>query len=403
VRMIGALADVTERKELESHLRQAQKMDAVGRLAGGIAHDFNNLLTVIASNCELILAEVPSQTSLASDVTEIWEAARRAAALTKQLLAFSRRQVLQPSVVDVNEVIVDIEKMLRRVIGEDVSLRTTLSPTIGRVRADRNQLEQVLLNLAVNARDAMPHGGTVTIETRDLDVSVAMAARRAGFRSGAYVEIAVRDSGLGMTPEVLARIFEPFFTTKEVGKGTGLGLSTVYGIVKQSQGFVYADSTPGVGTVFSVYLPRVAAEPDHDGRTERYAPRREGAPGARRALLLVEDEAGVRSVSRRALERRGFTVLEASCAEEALAIFDARQSEIDAVLSDVVMPGMNGYELAAELRARSGTVAILLMSGYPEHARGLTIPGIAPVLQKPLPAVELADRLRRAIDGEHVA
>jgi len=402
VRMIGAMSDVTEQKELESNLRQAQKMDAIGRLAGGIAHDFNNLLTVISSNCELILADVDPESTITSDVGEIRDAAMRAAALTRQLLAFSRRQVLELSVLDVNEVIGDIEKMLRRVIGEDVALRVQLAPDLGVVRADRNQLEQVLLNLAVNGRDAMPQGGTLTIATANVEIPPGADRNRPALRPGGYVEIRVRDTGIGMTAEVAARVFEPFFTTKEVGKGTGLGLSTVYGIVKQSQGFVYVDSTPGVGTEFVVYLPRLVEQPAPagapTGTSGGWAMPREADD--RPVVLLVEDESSVRAVLRRSLERHGFEIVEARSAHEALALEARFGDRINIVLTDVVMPGMSGRALAVELRARRPRLPILLMSGYPD-TEGMDTPlpdGVGPVLQKPVQMDVLTTHLRTLLE-----
>jgi PAS domain S-box-containing protein len=400
VRMIGAMADITEQKDLEAHLRQAQKMDAIGRLAGGIAHDFNNLLTVISTNCELILSDVPPDAPVASDVGEIRDAAQRAAGLTRQLLAFSRRQMLELSVIDVNEVIVDMEKMLRRVLGETVALQVDLSDDLGFVRADRNQLEQILLNLVVNARDAMSRGGSLSIATADVEIDQATARRRAGFRPGTYIELRVTDTGSGMSPDVLARAFEPFFTTKDVGKGTGLGLSTVYGIVKQSHGFVYIDSVVGEGTTFHVFLPRLTDEmAAADGWDTSVSEPCMRDWSEEPTVLLVEDEDLVRSVVRRSLERYGYEVIEARSAHEALALEARYRDRIDIVLSDVVMPGMSGRALAVELSARRPSLPVVFMSGYPDEDDGIvSLPETCgPVLQKPVQIDELLTRLQEQL------
>jgi PAS domain S-box-containing protein len=364
--------DVTERRQAEEglrlseeQLRQSQKMEAVGRLAGGIAHDFNNLLTAIQGNVEMLMLEVPHGGAMRDDLLEIKRAATRAASLTRQLLAFSRKQMLAPKVLDVNAVVHELERMMVRVIGEDVQLVTVLGAEHAAVRADPGQLEQVVLNLAVNARDAMPRGGTLRIETREVTLGEA-EAQRYPYRvdPGEYVRLTVSDTGVGMSPEVLARVFEPFFTTKEQGKGTGLGLSTVYGIVKQSGGYVWAESEEGRGSRFRVYLPRVNAEP------ERPEPQPEpvGAAQAGAVVLLVEDEEGVRTLSRRILERRGYTVLSAHNAAEARQLFAGNGGRVDLLLTDVVMPHESGRELSEALLQQQPDLRVVFMSGYTDDA-----------------------------------
>ena len=365
--------DVTERRRTEEglrvseeQLRQSQKMEAVGRLAGGVAHDFNNLLTAIQGNVEMLLLEVPHGGAMRDDLMEIKRAATRAASLTRQLLAFSRKQMLAPKVLDLNAVVRELERMLARVIGEDVQLVTELGAVHASVLADPGQLEQVVLNLAVNARDAMPRGGTLRIGTREVVLSEADAEHYPyRVEPGAYVRLTVSDTGVGMSPEVLARVFEPFFTTKEPGKGTGLGLSTVYGIVKQSGGYVWADSEPGRGSLFRVYLPRVAA-PAEPVEAPPAAPAEGRAGGG--LVLLVEDEEGVRSLSRRILERRGYQVLAARNGADARRMFGECGGRVDLLLTDVVMPHESGRELAEALLLQQPDLRVVFMSGYTDDA-----------------------------------
>jgi PAS domain S-box-containing protein len=399
---VGAIVnnyrDVTERRLLQEQVLQAQKMEAVGRLAGGVAHDFNNILTAIGGYTDLLLADLPPNDPSRRDVEEIYQAAQRAAALTQQLLAFSRRQVMQPKVVDINALVTDIEKMLRRLIGEDILFATVLHPRLGNVRADPGQIEQVLVNLAVNARDAMPSGGRLTIETRNVELDESYTTDHPSVRPGRYVLLTVTDTGIGMTEETKSHIFEPFFTTKTRGKGTGLGLATVYGIVQQTGGHIWAYSEPGRGTTMRVYLPRVdaPADPiDHPG---------DPAPDALRGtetILLVEDEDAVRAVTRQLLERSGYTVLEAADGPAALALVDRAKGtlHVDLLLTDVVMPGMSGRELAEHLLARCPKLRVLYMSGYTDDAvvrHGMLQPGLA-YLEKPFRPTKLLMKVRETL------
>jgi PAS domain S-box-containing protein len=379
--------DVTEQRVLEAQLRQAQKMEAVGQLAGGIAHDFNNLLTVIGSYSEFVLADLPTDSRLRADVEEIRGAASRAANLTRQLLAFSRQQVLAPRVIDVGLVVRGMEDMLSRVLGADVHLRARLAPDVATCFADPGQLEQVLMNLVVNARDAMPDGGQLTIEVANVSVDAATAERRDRVAPGDYVMLAVSDTGVGMDEETRARIFEPFFTTKEVGQGTGLGLSTAYGIVKQSGGAITVYSVPGEGTTFKVFLPvrgELAEDaPGADAFDLRVSPLGAGHAGAvaeGAVVLVVDDEAWVRDVVDRTLVRHGFSVLQAINGPDALAIMEDRTQRVDLVISDMTMPVLRGTQLLQHLaELRPGTRAVL-MSGFTADAllrRGTLPPGVA--------------------------
>jgi two-component system, cell cycle sensor histidine kinase and response regulator CckA len=397
--------DVTDRRQAEEglrlseeQLRQSQKMEAVGRLAGGVAHDFNNLLTAIQGNVEMLLLEVPHAGAMRDDLMEIKRASTRAASLTRQLLAFSRKQMLAPKVLDLNAVVREMERMLGRVIGEDVQLVTVLHAVHAAVMADPGQLEQVVLNLAVNARDAMPRGGTLRIETREVVLSET-EAQRYPYRvdPGAYVRLAVSDTGTGMPPEVLARVFEPFFTTREPGKGTGLGLSTVYGIVKQSGGYVWAESEEGRGSTFRVYLPRVNAEPERAEPHPEPAAERGGAG----VVLLVEDEEGVRSLSRRILERRGYTVLAARDAAEARRLFAGNGSRVDLLLTDVVMPHESGRELAEALLPLQPDLRVVFMSGYTDDAliRHGVLEDRFRLLEKPFAPEGLVRVVREALEA----
>jgi hypothetical protein len=388
---LAVVEDVTERRRLEEQLRQAQKMEAVGQLAGGIAHDFNNLLTAIIGYATLLDRALPVDTDVREDVQEIIGAARRAGNLTHQLLAFSRKQVLRPTVLDVNVVVRDMERILQRVIGEHITLHTKLDPGLAYVLADASQLEQVIMNLAVNARDAMPAGGRITIETANvpLDAELALAHPEAG--PGVHVLVAVSDTGEGMTAEVKAHLFEPFFTTKEVGKGTGLGLATVYGIVRQSGGFIAVDSERDHGSRFRLYFPSAeSAAPETTHRSP------EPAAGGSGTVLLVEDEPGVRHLARDVLSRYGYRVIEAADGAEALRLAEGHAEPIHLLLTDVVMPGMSGAELAERFRALRPDVPVLYASGYADEAvvsHGVRHEGM-PFLQKPFEPDDLVRRVR---------
>jgi PAS domain S-box-containing protein len=397
VRVWGTQREVTERRRLEDQLRQAQKMEAVGRLAGGIAHDFNNILTAILGTTQLILRDLPdAYPDLRGDVEEIRKAATRAADLTRQLLAYSRRQVLAPKVLDVNAVVAGLNGMLRRLIGEDIRLETSLDPTLPAVKADPGQLEQVLLNLAVNSRDAMPRGGTVTIATATGSLAAGALAPHVPDQAGRFVILSVTDTGTGMSAETRAHLFEPFYTTKEVGKGTGLGLATVYGIVKQSGGYIVVDSELGHGTSIRVYLPVVA---------ERVPPAEPPPPPTEwrgtETLLLVEDEEGVRNFARRALEESGYRVLLAASGQDALELAGRHSGPIHLLLTDVVMPGLSGRELAERLVADRPTVRVIYTSGYTddETVRHGVRESETAFLQKPFTPEELGRRIREVLDG----
>ncbi|MGH7466881.1 MAG: ATP-binding protein [Longimicrobiales bacterium] len=351
-------------RKSEEQLRQAQKMEAVGQLAGGIAHDFNNLLTAIRGHAELLLGEMASQHPLRSDLEEINRAAERASTLTRQLLAFSRRQILQPRVLDLDVVVAEMERLLRRLIGEDIELVTSSAAANAFVRADRGQLEQVLMNLAVNARDAMPAGGRLTITADTVTLDESYVRLHPGARSGAYVRLSVCDTGTGMDAGTLLHVFEPFFTTKAVGKGTGLGLAMVYGIVKQSGGYIAVESETGMGTTFEIYLPRVCEEPDVIREPTAQPEPSDGA----HTILLVEDEDAVRSLASRILRDRGYAVLEARDGAEALRIAETYKGSIHILLTDVVMPRMGGRELVERLTPSRPGMRVVYMSGYTNDA-----------------------------------
>ncbi len=377
-----------ERRLLEARLRQAQRMEAVGLLASGIAHDFNNVLTVISGQCHLLLSQGSFEASGRARVEEIDRAAERAASLTRQLLAFSRRQVLQPSVLELNQVLSDMKAMLARVIGEDVVIQCSLAPDLGRVKADRGQIEQVVVNLAVNARDAMPRGGKLTLRTRNVDVDEDRARRTAGLRSGSYVSLSVSDRGEGMSEDVLSRIFEPFFTTKALGRGTGLGLSTVYGIVKQSEGFIEVSSAPGDGSTFEMLLPRVS-EPL--GLAPEVPPPPACGEGT---ILLVEDDGAVRELTREILELSGYRVLESAGGREAFGAIERQEGKVDLVVTDLVMPGMGGDEFASLLEARYPDVRVLYTSGHVDHPRALPLkPRYRELMRKPFKSDDLVRKV----------
>ena len=391
---LGVAVDITEREQLQDQLRQAQKMEAVGRLAGGVAHDFNNLLTVISGYSSFLIESLPDGSSLRSYAEQISQAATRAAQLTAQLLAFGRKQMLQPRMMDVNALVRDAETMLRRLIGEDIELITNLQPHIGCILADPGQVYQVVLNLVVNARDAMPRGGRIVISTANVTVGEDEARREVEMKPGEYVMLAVSDTGHGMSPEVLAQLFEPFFTTKEVGKGTGLGLSTAYGIVKQSGGHISVETDFGRGSTFRVYLPRMPGLVDRDTIVEIETVR------GSETLVLVEDEELVRQYARSVLENAGYKVIEAANGQEALRQIQAPGARVDLVLTDVVMPEMGGRELGEQVARLRPGLPVLYLSGYAEECTPAeeAIPSGSVCLRKPFKAHELAARVREALD-----
>jgi len=395
----GIARDVTERKQLEEQLRQSQKLEAIGQLAGGVAHDFNNLLTVISGYSDLLLRRLPEDSSHRPHVAEIKKAGDRASGLTRQLLAFSRKQILQPKVLDLNSVVSDVDKMLRRLIGEDIDLLTVTEPDLGQVKADPGQIEQVVMNLIVNARDAMPNGGKITLETANVSLDNEYFQQHAEGQPGNYVMLAVSDNGLGMDMDVRRRIFEPFFSTKGPGKGTGLGLSTVYGIVKQSGGNIWVYSERGQGTTFKIYLPRVDAVSDEDSRGGLGA-----APRGTETLLLVEDEAQVRQIAQQILATLGYEVLTAENGEQALTIAKNYEHEIHLMVTDVVMPVMGGRELVEHLARIRPETAVVYMSGYTDDAivrHGLMDEGLA-FIQKPFTADALGRKVRQVLDEKFV-
>jgi len=384
-----------ERRKLEVQLSQSQKMEAIGQLAGGIAHDFNNLLTVIAGFAELALSRVKPDAPIADDIREIRVAEERAAELTRQLLAFSRKQIIAPRVLDLAEVVRGVEKLLRRVIGEDLELRVVSPPTLGHVKADRSQVEQVILNLVVNARDALPRGGKITIETADTELDEAYARSHVAVTPGPYVMLAVSDTGVGMSAETKARLFEPFFTTKEKGRGTGLGLATVYGIVKQSGGNIWVYSEPGRGSTFKVYLPRVMEPLDQPA-----PPRAEAPKGGSESVLVVEDDPGVRQLVVHVLRGQGYDVTEAKDSDEAQRLCEDLSRPLQLLVTDVVMPGMGGRDLSRRIQQVRPGLKVLFVSGYTSDAivhHGVLEPGLA-FLQKPFTPQQLAERVRSILD-----
>ena len=395
-RLIAVIEDITERRTLEAQIRQASKMDAIGQLASGVAHDFNNLLTVILGFAELVSAGVDAESQHAKDVGEITRAAQHASGLTKQLLAFSRQQVLNTAPVDVNALIRDMTGMLGRLIGEHITISLALAPHLSLALADRGQLEQVVMNLVVNARDAMPGGGSVTIETSDLELENSLFHEEAVMQ-GEYVMLAITDTGTGMSADTRRRLFEPFFTTKEVGKGTGLGLSTTYGIVKQSKGYIWVYSELGLGTTFKVYFPRAGAETNAPALS---APPAVTEKPATETVLLVEDEAGVRHLAKRILDRAGYRVIEAANGDDAERLFAYHHGSIDLLITDVVMPGCGGPELLARLQQKSEALRVLYMSGYTEQT-AVTKAGIdrgLPFVQKPFTGAEFSRLVREALE-----
>jgi PAS domain S-box-containing protein len=398
--MQGVLYDITAQKRLEEELRHSQKMEAVGQLAGGVAHDFNNLLMLIQAHNERLRHRLEPTDPAHLDALEIERAVVRAAALTGQLLAFSRKQILHVKVLDLNAVVTDVVKMLHRLIASNIELTTLQAPALGRVKADPGQIEQVILNLAVNARDAMPQGGRLTLETRNVDIDEDDAQGRDGVPKGKYVMLAVHDTGQGMDRETQTHIFEPFFTTKEPGKGTGLGLATVYGVVKQMDGAIWLRSSLGGGTTFEIYLPEV-----EDARTETVASETkrilEAAPTGTETILLVEDQDGIRDLVREFLQRKGYVVLFAIDGQDALRIAAEHKSPIHLLLTDLVMPNIGGRVLAPRVKHLHPHIKVLFMSGYaePTVVKSLAAGENAPVLQKPFLLETLAHKVRNALDS----
>ena len=385
-----------ELAQTQGQLEQAQKMDAIGRLAGGVAHDFNNLLTVILGRTDILLTQIKTEDPLRRGIALIQRTAGRAAELTKQLLAFSRKQVLEAVVLDLGVVTTDMKEMLARLIGEDIVLVTNLAATLGHVKADRGQIEQVVMNLAINARDAMPQGGQLVVETANADLDDEYVRRNVGSRPGPHVMLAVSDSGVGIPRELQRHIFEPFFTTKEQGKGTGLGLATVYGIVKQSGGYIEVDSEPGRGTTFRIYLPRV----DSASPAAERSPRAAAPTGGTETILLVEDEDGVRELARDILRSSGYTVLEGRNGAEGLLLGERHQGALDLLLTDVVMPRMSGRELAERMVSLRPELSVLYMSGYTDDAviRHGVLGSDTAFLQKPFTPAALVQRVRETLD-----
>lgn len=400
----STVEDITERRQTqealrksEEQLRQWQRVEAIGRLAGGVAHDFNNLLMTIKGCSELLLNAFDRRDPRREEVEEILKAGERATSLTRQLLAFGRRQVLQPQVLDLNSLVINMDKMLRRLIGEDIQLVTVLDQELWSVKVDPGMVEQVIMNLAVNSRDAMPNGGKLTIETANIIHDENYASRHISMKPGYYVMVAVSDNGCGMDKETQSHLFEPFFTTKEKGKGTGLGLSTVYGIIKQSGGNIWVYSEPSQGTTFKIYLPRV------EKTATVYKPKASSptAPGGTETILLVEDEEAVRTMVSKILRNKGYTVLEAAHSEEAFEISERHEGPIHLMVTDVIMPQMSGPELAERLAPRLPEMKVLYMSGYPDNTivqHGVLEPGTA-FLQKPFTLNALESKVREILDG----
>ncbi len=389
--------DVTEKRVLEKQLRMAQKMEAIGRLSGGIAHDFNNLLGVIIGYSRVLNKALSTNTVLREHALEIEKAGQRAASLTKQLLAFSRQQVLTPAVLNLNTLASDMEKMLPRLLGEDIQVSLALDPELGNVKADQSQIEQVIMNLAVNARDAMPMGGKLKIQTSNVDLDQAYTWNHPGSKVGSYVVLAVSDTGTGMDAGTLTHIFEPFFTTKERGKGTGLGLATVYGVVKQSNGYIWVDSAPGKGASFQIYLPRHVGQPAVDEQTIDSSEKLRGTE----TILLVEDAEPLRKLAQTFLEAGGFRVLSAESGERALEVMASFGETFDLLLTDVVMPGINGRVLAEQMLPRQPGMKVLYMSGYTDSfiaGHGVLDPGTH-LLHKPFTEEILIRKVREVLDG----
>lgn len=398
----GSARDITERKRAEEALResqfqlqQSQKLEAIGQLAGGVAHDFNNMLTAIIGYTDLSLRRVGLENPIRRNLEETKKAAERAASLVRQLLAFSRKQILEPKVLDLNDVVKDMEKMLTRLIGEDIKLATRLDPDLGSVKADPCQVEQIIVNLVVNARDAMPRGGRVTIETTNTTLDDQIMLKHVSTKPGEYVMLAVSDTGSGMDQETQRRIFEPFFTTKDVGKGTGLGLSTVYGIVKQSDGYIWVYSEPGLGTMFKVYLPRM-----DDATAVTVEKQETTVPRGSETILLVEDEDLVRGLTKKILMQAGYNVLDAKGGEEAIRVCRAHNGPIDLLVTDVVMPELSGKEVADRLLELRPAIRVLFMSGYTDEAmvQHGVLDANVDFIQKPFTWIALTRKVRDVLN-----
>jgi PAS domain S-box-containing protein len=397
----AAIRNITERKHQEQMLRQAQKMEAVGQLAGGVAHDFNNLLGVIMGYSDLLLEQQGLNDSQVKDIGEIQKACIRAALLTRQLLAFSRKQVLQPKVLDLNAVVAGAEKLLQRLIGENIELRVFLNPTIGRVKADSGQVEQIIMNLAVNARDAMPEGGTLTIETSSVDIDEPFASHHSTVLTGPHVMLTVTDTGCGMNAQTKAHIFEPFYTTKEFGKGTGLGLATVYGIVKQSGGSIWVYTEVSLGTTFKIYLPNIDQVPEIVSTIDKVEKLDIGS----HTILVVEDDAALLEVTHRSLGKIGYAVLATRSPAKAIQIAESHLGPIHLMVTDVIMPGMSGDKLASHLSALRPEMRVLYVSGYTDNTivhLGVLEPGLE-FLQKPFSPRILARKVSEVLTTVSVA
>jgi two-component system cell cycle sensor histidine kinase/response regulator CckA len=390
--------DITDQKSLEKQLRQAQKMEAIGQLTGGIAHDFNNLLGVIIGYSEVLYEQLPATSTMRRDCDQIRKAGERAASLTRQLLAFSRQQHLEPKVLELNEVVRDVQKLLRRLIGEDIDLRTSLAPDLGNVKADRGQIEQVIMNLAVNARDAMPNGGRLTIETCNVDVGDDYISKSPQQQTGPHVLLSVSDSGTGMDAETQARIFDPFFTTKEIGKGTGLGLSTVYGVIRQSGGHIWVYSELGLGTTFKIFLPRV----DKVALPEKPVPVTSTNLTGAETILLLEDEVSLLVLTRRFLLENGFKVLDAEHPDKAIQIAQQYSGPIHLLLTDVVLPGRNGPALAEKVTQIRPDIKVIYMSGYTGFAHRELLDSNANLLPKPFTRDSLLRKLHEVLHSEQI-
>jgi len=394
--VMGVARDITEQKRLEKQFLQAQKMEAIGQLTGGIAHDFNNLLTAILGYSELLLEQVGHDPALAGNVEEIKKAGDRAGRLTRQLLMFSRKQAIAPQILDLNEVVAELHKMLSRVINEDIRLDIAAAPRLDRVKIDASQIEQLIVNLVVNARDAMPRGGTLRICTANVELQPDFARQHAGAVPGRYVSLIVQDTGCGMTADVLAHVFEPFFTTKPVGQGTGLGLATVYGIVKQNGGYITVDSAPGEGTVVTTYLPVAEARAAQPLTTVAPATTASGTE----TILLVEDDEGLRGLMQRTLEQHGYIVLNASDVTDALAIAETCVGQIDMLLTDVVMPDLSGPALAERIVRWHPAIKLLYVSGFANEQQTQAVSRYGTLLSKPFTLRALVAKVRESLDTQ---
>ena len=395
--IVCVLREITEHKRLEAQFLQAQKMEAIGVLAGGVAHDFNNLLNVINGYSELVLEDLAQDNPMRRDIEQVREAGQRAATLTSQLLAFSRKQILQSEILDLNSVIADMSSMLRRLIGEDIEFVSITQPGLGLINGDPGSIQQIVMNLAVNARDAMSQGGKLTIETGNVDLDQDYLHRRPMAKAGPYVMLAISDNGIGMDAATQAQIFEPFFTTKEKGKGTGLGLSTVYGIVKQSNGFIWVYSEPGKGTTFKIYFPRASGEISELTGESKLEHRSRGSE----TVLVVEDEESVRALACRILRERGYVVIEAADGIEALRLAENHAGQLHLILTDIVMPGMSGKNLVSNLETARPGIKSLYMSGYTEGTivhQGVLDSNVA-FIQKPFTSKDLVRKVREVINS----